>query len=333
MSGERPLPPQQPRSGPLGSLRRVLQSGVSSLLHNGYLKLGALLVALVFWVFVHNDNALITQRTVRAPLNVEGLGAGQLALGLPDRVEVRLSGPASRVRAINPEGIDAVLNLRGVSGDFEEDVRVFPPQGISLVGVNPREIIGTVELRVSKRVPARAVLLSPEPAGAVIEASAQPGEVAVSGAESLVNQVTQVLVPFNAQSPRDRAAAYAADQNGNPVEGVSVAPRLLRLEAQRSDVLHTKRVPVTLAPVSLPGLEVGSAQLTQPEIAVAGPQAALADLNEVRATLPETPQLTPGQYTLGVTLDVPEGVVALEPLQLELQLRAPRRAPGGDTTD
>ena len=331
MSDERPLPPRQPASGTFGAFQRVLQNALARLLHNGYLKLGALLVALVFWIFVHNDSALVAQRTFRAPLNVEGLGPGQLALGIPDRVEVRLSGPSSRVRAMNPDGIDAVLNLRGVSGDFEEDVRVFPPQGISLVGVNPREIIGTVELRVSKRVPARTVLLSPEPADAVIEASAQPSEVAVSGAESLINQVTQVLVPFNAQRPRDRAAPYAADQNGTPVEGVSVAPRLLRLEAQRSDVLYTREVPIILAPLSLPGLEVASAQLTQSEITAAGPRAALADLSEVRATLPETPQLTPGQYTLDVALDLPEGVLALEQPQLELQLRALRPAPGDDT--
>lgn len=329
MSGERPLPPRQPGSGTLGSLQRALQSGLARLLHNGYLKLGALLVALVFWVFVHNDSALITQRVFRAPLNVEGLGPGQLAPGVPDRVEVRLSGPASRIRAMNPEGIDAVLNLRGVSGDFEEDVRVFPPQGISLVGVSPREIIGSVEVRVSKRVPAQAVRLGNEPEGAVVGATVVPSEVSVSGAETLLARVTQVLVPFDAQSVRDRAAPYAADENGDPVEGVSVSPRLVRLEAARSDVLYTKGVPVALTPPTLPGLEVISARLNRTEVTVAGSQTALASLSEVRATLPETPQLRPGQYTLGVTLDLPEGVVALTTLQLTLQLRAPRQ----ETTD
>lgn len=329
MSGERRAPPRQSESGSPGRLQSALQNGLNHLLHNGYLKLGALLVALVFWIFVRNDSTLVTQRTFRAPLNIEGLTAGQLALGVPERVEVRLSGPSSRIRAMNPEGIDAVLNLRGVSSDFEEDVRVFPPQGISLVGVTPREIVGSVEVSTSQRVPVQAILLGAEPEGAVIEASAQPAEVTVSGAESRVAQVTQVLVPFDPESGRDRAAAYAVDANGEPVPGVSVTPRLLRLQAQRSDVLYTKTVPVTLAPIALPGLEVQSAQLTQTEITVAGPQSLLPNLSEVRATLPETPQLTAGQYTLGVTLDLPEGVVALALPQLEMQLRAERQ----DTTN
>lgn len=329
MSGERPLPPRQPGSGILGTIQGALRHSFTRLLHNGYLKLGALLVALVFWIFVHNDSALVTQRVFRAQLNVEGLSSGQLALGVPDRVEVRLSGPASRVRAMSPEGVDAVLNLRGVSGDFEEDVRVFPPQGISLVGVNPREIIGSVEVRGSKRVPARAVLLGNEPEGAVVKATVRPAEVSVSGAETLVARVTQVLVSYDAQSVRDRATPYAADENGDPVVGVSVSPRLVRLEATRSDVLYTKTVPVTLTPPAVPGLEVASARLSRNEITVAGAQAALTTVSDVQATVPETPQLRPGQYTLGVTLDLPEGVVALEPVQLTLQLRAPRQ----DTTN
>ncbi len=326
MSGERRAP--EPKPGLIGTLQRALQGVFTRLLHNGYLKLGALLVALVFWVFVHNDSTLVTQRIFRVPLNVEGLETEQVTLGLPERVAVRLSGPASRIRAINPEGVDAVLNLRNVRGDFEEEVRVFPPQGITLVSVNPREIIGSVEVQSSKRVPVQAALLRADPAGAVIEVSAQPSEVTVSGATSLIDRVTRVLAPFDPESARDRVDPYAADENGDPVPGVRVTPRLLRLEAVRSDVLYTKTLTVVLASISLPGLEVRSASLTRPEVTVAGPKAALETLTEIRASLPETPQLKPGQYTLGVTLDVPEGVVVLEPVQVTLQLRATRQ----DTT-
>ena len=320
MSGERRT---QPGLELPSSLRRRLQTALARFWHNGYLKLAAFLVAVVFWVFVRNDNALISQRTFQAPLNIEGLSAAQLAPGVPERVEVRLSGPSSRIRTISAEGVDVVLNLRDVSGDFEQDVRVFPPQGITLLGVTPREIIGTVETRERKRVPVQAVLSSAAPSDGIIEVSPSPSEVVVSGAASLVAQVTRVLVPFSPEQPRDRAVPYAVDATGEPIAEITITPAQLRLTAARRDILYTKRVPLVLSP--LPGLEVQSAKLTLLEITVAGPKAALAGLTQVEASLPETPKLTPGQYTLDVSLALPEGVSALEVPQLTLQLRAPRQ--------
>lgn len=321
MSGERR---GQPGPQPSGKLRQLLQAGWTSLSHNGYLKLGAFLAAAVFWIFVSNDDSLVSQRIVRAPLNVEGLSPEQRVPGVPERVEVRLSGPASRLGSIRPDGVDAVLNLRGISGDFEADVRVFLPQGISLVGVNPSEIIGTVEGSAQKRVPVYSVFSAPAPDDAVIEVSPSPGEVTVSGAESLVAQVTQVVVPFNPLEARERAAPYAVDAEGNPVGGVSVTPRQIRLRAARQDILYVRTVPLGLAPLTLSGLEVRSAQLSFSEITVVGSKEALASVEGLTATLPQTPPLAPGQYTLDVALALPEGVRALEAPQLTLQLRARR---------
>ena len=110
----------------------------ATLFHNLPLKLGALLLATVFWFFVSTDDAVISQRTLRAPLHTEGLSETQVVPGLPERVTVRLSGPASRLRALNPDGLDVVLNLRGVTGSFERGVRVFPPQGITVVRGEPQ---------------------------------------------------------------------------------------------------------------------------------------------------------------------------------------------------
>lgn len=329
MSGEEGRPTDAPGAPELlGSVRRALQRVWASLVHNGYLKLGALLLALVFWVFVRNDNTLISQRTFRAPLNVEGLEANRMVPSLPERVTVRLSGPSSRIRALNPAGVDVVLNLRGVTGEFEEEVRVFPPQGISLLSVTPREIIGTVEASAEKRVPVR-VLLAPAPSGARLEVASNPAEVVVRGAESSVMKVERVVVPFDPEQPRDQAAPYAVAENGQPVAGVDVTPEEVRFQATRSDILYSKRVPVSFSPTALPGLEVRSATLVETEVTLVGPQEALENLEGVSASLPETPSLRPGRYTLDVTLELPEGVAALGTPQVALELRAAAQ----DTSD
>ena len=297
----------------------------ATLFHNLLLKLGALLLATVFWFFVSTDDAVVSQRTLRAPLHTEGLSETQQVPGLPERVTVRLSGPASRLRALNPEGLDVVLNLRGVTGTFERGLRVFPPQGITVVRVNPSELIGTVEVRVQKEAPIKVVTLGTPPADTALTVRAEPANVRVEGAETQIAQVTQVLAPYDPATPTPPESAevkvYAADAQGEPVLGVTVIPAQVSVSAAVSAVLSVRTLPLQLAPVTVPGRRVVAADLTQDEVSVVGPKGILAELSQVTATLPETPALGPGRYTLALTLDLPEGVTARTTPQLELHLR------------
>lgn len=327
MSGE---PARRPRPAPLAGVRRFFSVLRGRLLHNLTLKLAALLIAALFWVFVNTDETVVSQRTLRAPLNLEGLAPNQTVTGVPERVEVRLSGSPRRIAALNPEGVDAVLDLRGVVGEFEGVVRVFPPQGIGFVSVNPSEVLGTVELRVDKVVPVRALTLGAGPDDTLTRVRTSPGRVVVSGAETQVARVTQALVPVDLAAPPERGRAYPADAQGNPVAAVTLRAEEIGLELAQRPVLALRRLPLVLEPVQWGGAE-GTATLTQDEITVVGPSATLDRLGRVTATLPKTGVLRPGQYTLDVTPALPEGVSALGTPQLSLRVRAPR--PGRPVPD
>ncbi|ADI14821.1 YbbR family protein [Truepera radiovictrix DSM 17093] len=295
--------------------------------HNWRLKLGALLLAVVLWLFISMDDTVIGQRTLRAPLKVEGLGSQQVVSGVPDAVEVRLSGPAHRVGALNPSGVDAVLDLRGVTGAFEQTVRVFPPQGINLISVRPSEIWGSVETLVEQPVPVEVALVGEPPDDVQLEARALPSAVVVSGPESQVAQVARVLAPLRPGGAVSTVPVYAVDEAGLPVPEVQVQPAEVELSVDAAPVLYTRRVPVVLRPLSLPSLEVRSATLSQPEALLAGSEAELAALERVRATAVVPQDVGPGQHTLEVALELPEGVTALELPRLEVALAA--KAPSG----
>ncbi len=310
----------EPRPG-VAAVRRRANAFRERLLHNGRLKLAALLLAAVFWVFVRTDETVVSQRVLQAPLKVEGLAANQAVTGLPERVAVRVSGSSSRVAALSPDGVDAVLDLRGVTGEFEETVRVFPPQGIGVVSVNPSEILGTAELSAEKRVPVRAVTLGAGPDDTLTKVWVSPGELTVSGTESQVARTTQALVPVELSGPAERGKPYAADAQGDPVAAVRLETRAVSIELTQRPVLAIRRVPLALGPVDFPGAEV-TAALSQNTLTVVGPSAVLGRLERVTATLPETPALSPGQYTLDVALALPEGVSALSAPQLSVRVRA-----------
>ena len=190
--------------------------------------------------------------------------------------------------------------------------------------MNPSELIGTVEVRVQKEVPVKVVALGTPPKDTVLTLRAEPSNVRIEGAETQVAQVTQVLAPYDpATTPSEGAKekVYAADAQGEPVPGVTVIPAQVSVSAAVTAVLSVRTLPLQLAPVTVPGRRVVAADLTQGEVSVVGPKGVLAELSQVTATLPETPALGPGRYTLALTLGLPEGVTARTTPQLELHIR------------
>lgn len=329
-----PKAPDEVQGSHLDGLTRAAPNALRTLWgrlrHNWRLKLGALLLAAVFWFFVSMDDTVISQRTLRAPLKVEGLGIQQVVSGLPDTVEVRLSGPSHRISALNPSGVDAVLDLRGTTGAFEQAVRVFPPQGISLVSVRPSEVLGSVETRLEQAVPVEVALVGGAPEDVQLGVRTLPSAVVVTGPEGRVARVVRVLAPVQvdaagATSP-ETVAVYAVDEAGLPVADVQVQPAEVEVSVSEAPVLHTRRVPVALRPFSLRPLEVRSATLSQREALLAGSEADLAALERVRATATATEGLGPGVHTLEVVLELPEGVTALEVPRLEVELAEPEQA-------
>ena len=337
--------------GKRGSVRRV---NVRRWLERWPQKLAALGLAVLFWVFVSTDETVTTQRSLLVPLNLLGLSANQIPVGVPDTVEVTVSGPGPRMDALRGENLDAVLDLRGAENEFERNVNVFPPQGLSLVRVNPSEVIGFVETQSSKRVPVRVVYLGSGGAtgGAAINPATDilvtplvtPDEVTVRGRTDTLQEVTAALalVDGNAygasagESAADaggvNAVPYAVDASGQPVMGVTLEPATVAVTLRQEPVLHLRALPLTLNLPDVSPLVVESSALSAAEVELAGPLERLNELEAVTATVePATLPTQPGGYTLPLTLSLPEGVTALDTPTVTLRLaeRVSESPPGG----
>ena len=285
----------------------------------------------MLWFFVRTDESVTSQRTLNVPVTVVGLEDDELASGVPERVEVTLYGPSTRVDALRPEGVDAFLDLQDVTGDFNAPVSVFPPQGLSAVRVAPTEVIGTVQRRVSKRVPVRVALYGPRPADAVVQSSATPSEVTVTGLSAQVERVQAALAPLTLERDADAPVSlYAVDARGQPLREVRLESNQVRVQISREDVLHTQRVPLNLTLPDVSPLEISSQSLSQPDVLLAGPKEVLDSLERVPASVnPSTSVPRVREYTQTLTLQLPEGVRALERPRLELQLSRPQPETGG----
>lgn len=299
-------------------------------LNNWPFKLAALVLAVMLWFFIRTDESVTGQRTFNVPLAVVGLNENEMASGVPERVAVTIYGPSARIDALRAEGVDAFLDLEDVSGDFNAPVNVFPPQGLTSVRVAPAEVIGTVQMRTSKRVPVHAARFGPSPTNAVVQSETRPAEVIVTGLSSQVERVQVAMAPVPLERDDAPVSLYAATAEGEPVEGVRLEPNQVRVSESQTNVLHTRRVPLDLTLPDVSPLTITAQSLSQPDVLLAGPKEALGALERVSASASRTPAAEPAStFTSPLRLQLPEEIYALENVSLELQLSSPQTGTGG----
>jgi YbbR domain-containing protein len=289
--------------------------GWRRLVHNWPRKLGAVAAALFVWLIVATDATTTAQRSLLVPLVVEGLDADRLAVGLPERVEVTVSGSSSRIDRLRPESFDAVLDLTGVVGAFQVEVSIAPPQGIVLERVAPSEVIGELESVVVAEVPVRVTVAGALGPDERLAATANPETAQVRGRAAVVDDVVAVVVPVAAEDARTAVAAtvapYAVDAAGRPVLDVAVTPGRVAVTIAVEPVRVERRVPLTVLPPTAAGWS--DLQGAPADVLVTGPATALDALEVVEAVV-QLPTEIPagGRYTRPLTLALPEGMFALE---------------------
>lgn len=268
----------------------------------------AVLAALGFWWIVTTTTTTITQRSFAVPLQVEGVEAEDLVVGVPDFVEVSVTGPGPRIDRLRPDQIRATLDLDEASGEFDRQIVVQTPQEIELQNVTPSNVIGFLEVVAQRTVPVEVGLVGSPPEGTVVRTAATPSQVVLSGRQQQLAAVVRAVALVGPEG--GTATVIPLDAGGNGVPGVSVEPPTVEVAVGNREVLYTTEVVIDFEPPA--GAALASAALSRPTTTVAGPPEALMTLESVPGTVePLTGDVAPGRYTLPVRLELPEGVVAL----------------------
>ncbi len=305
-------------------MRRLLALGAHlarRLLRNWPYKLASLLTAFLFWFLVTSASTTITQRSFAIPLEVDGVEGQELAVGVPNVVEVSVSGPGPRVDRLRPDQLRATLDLTGARGDFERPIVVQTPSEIKLLGVNPSDVIGFLETAAQKSATVDVAVVGEAPEGEVITAISTPRQVIMTGRTQLLDQVARVVALTGAEG--GEAALVAMDNDDQPIASITFQPLTVTVAIVTRPVLYTTTVEIDFTPPSAYGL--GEVSLVDARATVAGPPDQLGDLTNVPGTVePLTGDVAPGRYTLPVRLDLPPGVVAVSTPSAVLQyLREP----------
>lgn len=151
-------------------------------------KLLALAIACATWWVVSGDRReRISERSYRIPLSIVNVPAGTMVVSpLPDAVDVRVRGPFTPLRQLDPSKLDAVVDLiEARPGERRyalapEDINV--PRNVEVISISPPEIQIELDSIAEKQVPILPDLQGRPAAGWALEdAAAEPRVARIAG--------------------------------------------------------------------------------------------------------------------------------------------------------
>lgn len=240
----------------------------------------AVVLAFAFWAYVQNgrdpDNTRPFSGIAIGTLNTPpGLAITNVT---PNTTNLTIWGPNSIVAAMAPSDVAAIVDLKDAKvGTQSYPVRVTERvKDIRKRRADPASVQVTLEQSITMQFP----VTIPQPIQANVRVNsltANPQRVTISGPESRVNAVAQVVADF---SLGDRTAPFtsppvevkALDGAGNPVTGITFDNSRVTVAADIADLGTERTVPVnpnvTGAPA--PGFYTAGITAMPPQVTLVG---------------------------------------------------------------
>ncbi len=219
-----------------------------------HLKLLALAIAVAVWVAVTGEGRGV--QDFRVPVDIL-LGTGvTLAGSAPTNVSVRLRGPDSLLRRVDPYDLSIRVDLRDAVGG-ERTVQLSArnvagvPRDVEVASIDPDRLRLAVARKKRREIPVVPTIVGKPPRGyQVYRAVAHPEALAVEGPEAKVSAVTRLTTdPIRADKKSEPfTARVGAVSDGPDVRVVDTRPLDVIVYIDLAPVEATiDRVPVVAA--------------------------------------------------------------------------------------
>lgn len=260
--------------------------------NNRALKLVALAIAIVLWLYVGIEQDPISQRTYNVPITVENLSADKVATVSKERVNVKVMGRETRLDGITSEDFKAYVDLSDAkTGDSEAEVHVSLPNEVYFAKLDPSHVNVYVEQREGETMNVDIVRTGMLPDGITIEdMSVEPQNVFVSGNEDALAMVAKVGVAVElddiySDSKKD-VPVQLYDYEGNIIEQgeLKVYPEQVTLNIKVNEADIQKSVPIQAELVGSlsEGVQVDSVTVDPQTAMVEGLPKDLAKITEIK---------------------------------------------------
>jgi YbbR domain-containing protein len=284
------------------------------------LRILSVLLALLLWLYVNNEQNPVHSQLLTVTLQQRGLPQNMSVSGsIPQSVSIRVQGTRSQLATLTAADFEAVLDLTGLGeGEHSVQVRVGSPPGLQ-VQANPNRVAIALESIVEQQVPVTVALNgSPLKGFYVLAPVAAPQVATVKGPRSRVGAITQLGVAVDVEgvnSNIEKTLPLPAQS------GVSISPASVRVTVPVTQ-LPAKTVPVRtgVTGTPMPGYEVIAIMASPAEVQVTAPPEVLAGIKWLEAEKVNINGAA-GDVQVSTAVTPPANAVEVKPSVVETTVR------------
>ena len=258
--------------------------------HNLAAKIVAVLVAVILWGYVMNDQNPSIEGSFNAQVKLINVPDGYKVTQSTETIKITVKGPRSLFAANGDKNFQAHVDMQEAkSGKGSYKVKVEMPQGFELVEVQPDTVDVELDPIVRRKVRADiSVNGSPASGVTVAKVSQASAEVMIEGPSKAVSEVERVIGYVGLTNKNDvdfalQVPLTAINNDGREVQGITIQPATMYVAVQMARGL-TKKI-VSIRPVTdndLPqNLELVSMKPNPLQIEIAGAENIISNLTTV----------------------------------------------------
>ncbi|MBQ1808134.1 MAG: hypothetical protein IIT82_02500 [Selenomonas sp.] len=258
--------------------------------HNLAAKIVAVLVAVILWGYVMNDQNPSIEGSFNAQVKLINVPDGYKVTQSTETIKITVKGPRSLFAANGDKNFQAHVDMQEAkSGKGSYKVKVDMPQGFELVEVQPDTVDVELDPIVRRKVRADiSVNGSPASGVTVAKVSQASAEVIIEGPSKAVSEVERVIGYVGLTNKNDvdfalQVPLTAINNDGREVQGITIQPATMYVAVQMARGL-TKKI-VSIRPVTdndLPqNLELVSMKPNPLQIEIAGAENIISNLTTV----------------------------------------------------
>ena len=176
----------------MNALRDLLQ-------HNLLVKICALIIAIVLWLYVMNDQNPAIEGSYSVPVSMADAPDGYRMHTSAETVTIRVRGPRSAFVAADRGDFHAKLNFADYAeGDKSYAVETSIPYGFELISTSPDKITVSLDRVVQKSFKVDVMTSGTPASGVAVDKISQSIAAAtIEGPHSEVNRVTRIVAHVN----------------------------------------------------------------------------------------------------------------------------------------
>lgn len=213
-------------------------------------KIIALIVAIILWFFVMNEQNPAIDSNITVPLEVQNAADGYVVNRTVETVKLKIRGPRSLFAMATERDFKAYVDLNGATeGKHSMKIQTSLPQGFEVVTVSPESAIFEIDKIVQKDVSVEIAFSGALESGATIGKVVPAFEkVRIEGPSNAIHEVAKVVGYLNL-SGRDSdfnvaVPVVAVNNDGKEVSDVQITPAVVKVDVSVVKGLYKKYVDI-----------------------------------------------------------------------------------------